>query len=201
MEQTPEIKVLEEKLGMINGVKDSLDSVTKDLTKIVDFSKMVVPPEEEKKEEKKDEKKEEKKDEKKSGATEGKADETKKEEGDKPAEKKDAAKTETKAEDAKVDAKGLHQKLESAIKGIKETQSKIQNAKPKAAVQQKSTTSAAAEEKLKLEQHQKANHELQHHCAFDFEHLALKKNQTPAHAPVEAAPAHNVEQAPKFKAL
>jgi len=53
LEQTPEIKVLEKKLGMIGDVNDALDKAVEGLEKIVDFNKMILPKEgdEDKKEE------------------------------------------------------------------------------------------------------------------------------------------------------
>lgn len=43
LEQTPEIKVLEKKLGMIGDVNKALEKAEKGLKEVVDFNKMILP--------------------------------------------------------------------------------------------------------------------------------------------------------------
>jgi plasmid rolling circle replication initiator protein Rep len=43
LEQTPEIKVLEKKLGMLDDVNDALEKSIAGLKKVVDFNKMILP--------------------------------------------------------------------------------------------------------------------------------------------------------------
>jgi len=43
LEQTPEIKVLEKKLGMIGDVDAALDKAVAGLKEVVDFNKMILP--------------------------------------------------------------------------------------------------------------------------------------------------------------
>lgn len=73
LEQTPEIKILEDKLGMLGDVNTALDESIDGLKKVVNFNKMILPAkDEEGKEEKKDDK-EEGKDGAAAGKEEGKA--------------------------------------------------------------------------------------------------------------------------------
>jgi len=141
LEQTPEIKVLEEKLGMIGEVNTALDESIAGLKSVVDFNKMILPEakeDEEGKEEKGDDKEEEKKDDKeedKKDEKEEKKDEKKEDEKIDPKHEAAAAAAEgdakdEKAEDAKPEevteetkAVQVHKKVASMINDIKKTQS------------------------------------------------------------------------------
>ena len=115
----PELETLEKKLGMVKNAESEINKVHDDLSKIVDFSKMILPKDVEKaKENKKDsEDKQEKKEEKKDDKKEEKKDEEKKDEkkGDeKKIEKKEDKKEEKK--DEKKDEKKTAAQLHSNIK-------------------------------------------------------------------------------------
>ena len=73
LEQTPEIKVLEDKLGMLGDVNTALDESIDGLKKVVNFNKMILPAKDEEGKEEKKDGKEEGKEEKKDGKAEGKA--------------------------------------------------------------------------------------------------------------------------------
>ena len=96
LDAVPEIKIMEEKVGLLKEATGDIDKATRELGKILDVTAMI-PKEEDKKEEKKEEKKSEKKDEKKDEKKSEKKDEKKSEKKDEKKEEKKEEKKDAKA--------------------------------------------------------------------------------------------------------